>query len=340
MNGYGGSILRVNLSTGKIAKEPTPPELARDFIGGRGFGAYLLFKEVPQGADPLGPENKLIISSGPLSGLLIPGAGKCDFACKSPLTGGYASASLGGLFTAEVKYAGLDSIILEGASPKPVYLFIDDDKIELCDASSLWGKGAITVEKELKEKLGEEFQIVCVGPGAENGVLYAHINHDYGRQAGRGGVGTVMGAKKIKAIAIRGTKSIPVADMAAYRQAGMKLYDACKRSELLKPWQHWGTTMVVSWCDEIGALPTRNFAAGSFGRQDALRSRDTRANRHHRQGMLWLSVAVWQVQPDETVRHAGRRSRVRNHWHGRIEFGNFRCRRCRAGKLFVRRVGH
>jgi aldehyde:ferredoxin oxidoreductase len=264
MNGYGGSILRVNLSTGKIAKEPTPPELARDFIGGRGFGAYLLFKEVPQGADPLGPENKLIISSGPLSGLLIPGAGKCDFACKSPLTGGYASASLGGLFTAEVKYAGLDSIILEGASPKPVYLFIDDDKIELCDASSLWGKGAITVEKELKEKLGEEFQIVCVGPGAENGVLYAHINHDYGRQAGRGGVGTVMGAKKIKAIAIRGTKSIPVADMAAYRQAGMKLYDACKRSELLKPWQHWGTTMVVSWCDEIGALPTRNFAAGSF----------------------------------------------------------------------------
>ena len=97
MNGYGGNILRVNLTTGKITKEPTPPELARDFIGGRGFGAYFLFKEVPKGADPLGPENKLIVSSGPLSGLMIPGAGKCDFTCKSPLTGGYASASLGGI---------------------------------------------------------------------------------------------------------------------------------------------------------------------------------------------------------------------------------------------------
>ena len=264
MNGYGGHILRVNLSTGKITKSPTPEELARDYVGGRGFGAYFLYKEVPKGADPLGPDNKLIASSGPLSGLMIPGAGKCDFACKSPLTGGYASASLGGLFTAEIKYAGLDSIILEGASSKPVYLFIDDDKIELRDAAMLWGKGAITVETELKEKLGDEFQIACIGPAAENGVLYAHINHDFGRQAGRGGVGTVMGAKKIKAIAIRGTQSTPVADMAAYRKAGMALYKACKESEGLKPWQTLGTTMVVSWCDEIGALPTRNFSAGSF----------------------------------------------------------------------------
>ena len=264
MNGYGGHILRVNLSTGKISKEPTSPELARDYIGGRGFGAYFLYKEVPKGADPLGPENKLIVSTGPLAGLMIPGAGKCDFACKSPLTGGYASASMGGLFTAEIKYAGLDSIIVEGMSTKPVYLFIDDDKIELRDASSLWGKGSMTVEKELKDKLGEEFQIACIGPAAENGVLYAHINHDYGRQAGRGGVGTVMGAKKIKAIAIRGTKSVPVADMDAYRKAGMELYKACKDSDGLKPWQTYGTTMVVSWCDEIGALPTRNFSAGSF----------------------------------------------------------------------------
>jgi len=264
MNGYGGQILRVNLSTGKISREPTSPELARDFLGGRGFGAYFLYREVPKGADPLGPENKLIISSGPLSGLMIPGAGKCDFACKSPLTGGYAGASLGGMFTAEIKYAGLDSIILEGISPKPVYLFIDDDKIELRDASSLWGKGTFAVEKELKEQLGEEFQIACIGPGGENGVAYAHINHDYGRQAGRGGVGTVMGAKKLKAIAIRGTQPIPVADLNAYRQAGMALYDACKKSELLKPWINLGTTMVTSWCDEVGALPTRNFSAGSF----------------------------------------------------------------------------
>jgi len=264
LNGYGGNILRVNLSTGKITKQPTPPELARDFIGGRGFGAYFLFKEVPRYTDPLSPENKLIISSGPLSGLMIPGAGKCDFTTKSPLTNGYASSSLGGHFTAEIKYAGLDSIILEGASPEPVYLFIDNDKIELRDASHLWGKGTIAVEKELKEKLGEEFQIAVIGPGGENGVSFASINHDFGRQAGRGRAGTVMGVKKVKAIAIHGTKGILVADPEGYSKAGMALFKACKDAEGLKPWQSYGTTIVVSWCDEVGALPTRNFSAGSF----------------------------------------------------------------------------
>src|SRR4030042_2718411 len=113
MNGYGGSILRVDLTNGIITKEPTSAEMARDFVGGRGFGAYFLFKEVPQGADPLGPENKLIVSSGPFSGLLFPGAGKCDWTTKSPLTGGYASASLGGLFTQGLKSAGMAGIFLE-----------------------------------------------------------------------------------------------------------------------------------------------------------------------------------------------------------------------------------
>ena len=264
LNGYGGSILRVNLTTGKITKTPTPPELARDYVGGRGFGAYFLFKEVPKNADPLGPENKLIISSGPLAGLMVPGAGKCDWTTKSPLTGGYADASMGGHITAEIKYAGLDTIILEGISPKPVYLFINDNKIELRDASTLWGKGAIELEKELKEKFGEEYQIAVIGPGGENGVSFAAINHDYGRQAGRGGVGTVMGAKKLKAIVVHGTKSIPVADMPGYRKAGMALFKACKDADGLKEWQTYGTTVVVSWCDEVGALPTRNFSAGTF----------------------------------------------------------------------------
>ncbi len=264
MNGYGGSILRVNLTTGKISREPTSPELARDFIGGRGFGIYFLTKEVPVHADPLGPENKLIVSTGPLSGMLAPGGGKCDWTCKSPLTGGYADASMGGHFTAEMKYAGIDSMILEGQSSKPVYLFIDDGKVELRDASALWGKGAIDTEVELKKRYGEPFQIAAIGPGGENQVLYACINHDYGRQAGRGGVGAVMGSKKLKAIVLHGTSSVPVADPDAYRQAGMALYKACKSADNLKDWTRYGTTIVVSWCDEVGALPTRNFSAGSF----------------------------------------------------------------------------
>jgi aldehyde:ferredoxin oxidoreductase len=264
MNGYGGSILRVNLATGKITREPTSPELARDFIGGRGFGIFFLTKEVPVHADPLGPDNKLIVSTGPLSGMLAPGGGKCDWTCKSPLTGGYADASMGGHFTAEMKYAGVDSIILEGQSPKPVYLFIDDAKAELRDASGLWGKGAIDTEVELKKRYGEPFQVAAIGPGGENQVLYACINHDYGRQAGRGGVGAVMGSKKLKAIVLHGTGSVSVADPDAYRQAGMALYKACKSADNLKDWTRYGTTIVVSWCDEVGALPTRNFSAGSF----------------------------------------------------------------------------
>ena len=264
MNGYSGTILRVNLTTGSITRQPTPPKMVQDYIGGRGFGAYLLYTEVPAHADPLGPDNKLFISTGPFSGLMIPGAGKCDFTTKSPLTGGYAGASLGGLFTAEMKYAGIDSIILEGISPQPVYLFIDDSKVELRDASEYWGKGTIEVEVAFKKKFGEEFQIAVIGPGGENGVAYASINHDYGRQAGRGGVGTVMGIKKVKAIVLHGTGKINVADMDAYRKAGMALFKACKEADGLKPWQTYGTTGVTRWCDEVGAMPTRNFSAGSF----------------------------------------------------------------------------
>src|SRR5512139_2836225 len=264
MNGYGGTILRVNLTDGKITKESTPAQLARDFIGGRGFGINFLYKEVPKHADALGSENKLIISTGPLSGMLAPGGGKCDWTTKAPLTGGYASASMGGLFTAEMKYAGLDTIILEGISPKPVYLFIDNDKIQLQDAASLWGRGAIDVEVELKKKYGEEYQVAAIGPGGENQVLYACINHDFGRQAGRGGVGSVMGSKKVKAIVLHGTKSVTVADPENYRKAGMALYKACKDAEGLAEWSRYGTTVVTSWCNEVGALPTRNFSAGSF----------------------------------------------------------------------------
>jgi len=264
MNGYAGTILRVNLTNKTITKEPYPERAARDFLGGRGLGIYTLWTEVPRGADPLGPENKLIASSGPLSGLLVPGAGKMDWTCKSPLTGGYASASVGGMLSAELKYAGYDSIIFEGASDGPLYLFVDDDQVELRDASDVWGKGCITAEKVLKDRLGEEFQIATVGPGGENLVKYACIHHDWGRQAGRGGVGTVMGAKKLKAVAVRGTKGIPVADVKAFHQQSRKMFKACKDSKLWEAFQRYGTTIITSWCDEVGALPTRNFETGVF----------------------------------------------------------------------------
>ncbi len=264
MNGYAGTILRVNLSTGEVRKEPYPAQVAENLLGGRGLGIHILYTEVPQGVDPLSPENKLIASTGPLSGLLVPGAGKMDWTTKAPLTGGYASSSVGGHLTAELKYAGYDAIIFEGAAERPVYLYIDDDTVELRDASDLWGKGSITVEKMLKDRLGEEFQIATIGPAGENLVKYACITHDFGRQAGRGGVGAVMGAKKVKAVAVRGTRAISVADPERFWELSRSMYRACKEAEALEAWQRYGTPMVTSWCDEVGALPTRNFQQGVF----------------------------------------------------------------------------
>jgi len=264
MYGYGGKILRVNLTNQTVQKEPTPSDVAREYLGGRGLSAYLLYTEVPKGADPLGLENKLFVFTGPLSGTMFPGAGKMDFTTKSPLTGGYASASMGGILTAELKCAGYDGIIVEGASDKPVYLYVEDDRVELRDASPYWGMGSFTLEKELKDRLGEEFQIATIGPAGENLVRYACINHDFGRQAGRGGVGTVMGAKKLKAIAVRGTGHIPIADPAEFARVSNELFRACKEAEAHQAWVRYGTMIVTEWCDQNGTLPTRNFQTGAF----------------------------------------------------------------------------
>ena len=151
MNGYGGSILRVDLTNGTWKKEPTPPELARDWLGGRGFGAYLLYKEVPKGADPLGPENKLFISTGPFSGMLIPGGGKCDWTTKSPLTGGYADASMGGHFTAEMKYAGLDTSFSKASARSPSIFSSTTTRSNSATPLTCGAKAPFEVEKDSRK---------------------------------------------------------------------------------------------------------------------------------------------------------------------------------------------
>jgi aldehyde:ferredoxin oxidoreductase len=264
MNGYGGSVLRVNLNKGTIEKKPLDEELARNFIGGRGFASYTLFTELEKGIDPLGEKNKLLMISGPLSGMFAPGGGKCTFSAKSPLTGGYADSNVGGYLSAEMKYAGIDMITLEGKADKPSYLFIDDDTIELRDASKYWGKGTIAAEKELKKELGDDFQIATIGPAGENQVRVACINHDWGREAGRTGLGAVMGSKNIKAIAIRGTNSVDVADYKTYQSTAHKMFTFIKKAPNLKNWNTYGTTIIVRWCNEVGAFPTRNFSTGTF----------------------------------------------------------------------------
>ncbi len=263
VDGYQ-KMIRVNLTSGKITIKDIDKKFAKDYIGGRGFTAKILYDEV-KNVDPLGPDNKVSIASGPLSGIFAPGGGKTHFSAKSPLTGGFGDSNMGGLFSAEMRMAGYDLFVIEGASKKPVYLFIENDKVEIRDASHIWGKGCITAELEMKKELGEEFQIADIGPAGEKLVKIACIGHDYGRQAGRVGIGAVMGSKKLKAVAVHGTKDIPVADIKELVKVSGKMYDDCQKSPAFKPWQKFGTSQVVKWSSEvIEALPTRNFQQGKF----------------------------------------------------------------------------
>ncbi len=163
--GYAGQLLRVDLSEGLISKEPLPERLVRDYIGGRGFCARLLWEEVPQGADPLGPDNRVVVASGPLAGIFMPAGGKVEMAAKSPATGGYGDSNMGGHLAAEMKYAGYDVIVFQGKAASPVFLYVDDERAELRDASDLWGQGALTAEKLLKDRLGRDFQIATIAAG-------------------------------------------------------------------------------------------------------------------------------------------------------------------------------
>jgi aldehyde:ferredoxin oxidoreductase len=264
MFGYAGKIIRVNLTEREIEKETLNSQLAEEWLGGRGFIAKILYDELPRGGSPLGPENKLVIATGPLSGVFWPSAAKVVFGTKSPLTEGYCDSNLGGFFMAELKYAGYDMIILEGISHNPVYLYIDDDKIEIRDAGPYWGKGALSAEKMLKAELGECFQIATIGPAGENLVKYANINHDFGRQAGRGGMGAIMGSKRLKAIAVRGTGDIPIQDPDQLIYITKAALSHITSQPYFSRFRLYGTTDITDWCQEMGLLPTRNFTSGQF----------------------------------------------------------------------------
>ncbi len=270
MYGYAGSILRINLSTGAIATAPLDETLADRFIGGRGFVAKLLFDELPRGIDPYGEKNLFIAATGPLSGHLLPASGKTHFGTKSPATGGYADSNMGGHFGPALKYAGYDVLILTGCAPVPSYLFIDDGRVEIRPADAYWGQGALSCEKNLKTDLGEDFQILTIGPAGEKKVRYACLSHDFGRQAGRSGVGAVLGSKRIKAIAVRGTGCLPVFDLQKAFAAGKAAYRKVSAKPGFTEWTPEGTAGITNWCNEVGVFPTRNFQTSFSDHYEAI----------------------------------------------------------------------
>ncbi len=265
IKGYAGTILRVNLTTKNITKEDLDPVLARDYLGGRGFTARTLWNELKPGIDPLSPDNILICSTGILTGHKLVAGNRTIFSCKSPLTGGYADSMMGGYFSPELKFAGYDMIIFTGASETPVYLYINNKTVELRDASEYWGKGTIETEKMLKQQVGERFQIASVGPAAENGVKFACITHNEGRNAGRMGCGTVMGQKKLKAIAIRGTnRNLDVANPDKLKELRSAAVKEIRAGSIFPTFKKYGTTFIIPWTNEVGIFPNRNFQYGDY----------------------------------------------------------------------------
>ena len=225
---YGGAILRVDLSTGSIEKQPTTA-YADKWLGGRGFNTRVLYKELEPGIDALSPENVLIFSVGPLTGSMFPGSGRVEVAAKSPVTGIQGMSNMGGYWGPELKYAGYDSIIVKGKAPKPVYIAINNDSIEIKDASHIWGVDTYKTQDALQEELGDpEVEVVCIGPGSENLVAYGSIQTRMGNAAGRTGMGTVMGSKNLKAIAVRGTKGVSVADPDRFLEICLKALEVQK----------------------------------------------------------------------------------------------------------------
>jgi aldehyde:ferredoxin oxidoreductase len=265
--GWQRKVLRVDLTAGTCKSEPLNMDWAKAFLGQRGLATKYMVEEVDPKVDPLSPENKLIFATGPLTGTMASTGGRYSVITKGPLTGVIACSNSGGYWGAELKMAGWDMIILEGRSPKPVYLHIENDDAELLDAADLWGKTTWETEPALKRKHQDPLlRVSCIGRAGENQVLYAAVINDLHRAAGRSGVGAVMGSKNLKAIAVRGTKGVagikdPMGFMRATTAAKQVLADNAVTSQGLPK---FGTQVLMNVINEVGALPTRNHREVQF----------------------------------------------------------------------------
>jgi aldehyde:ferredoxin oxidoreductase len=275
MHGYAGRWLRVDLGSGNSWTEPLDDSRARRYLGGRGMGARLLLDEVPQGCDPLGPENRLVFAMGPLAGTFAPGAGRFVVLGKSPATDGFGEAYTGGFVAHELKYAGYDGIVVQGRAAEMVYLAILDDRVEIRPAGHLAGRATLETEAAIKQELGDgESRIISIGLAGERQVRYACVMNDTDRAAGRTGLGAVMGAKNLKAVAIRGTGRVTLADPKAFRDFALADLAKIRRH----PWLGdspggagaLGTAGGVEDLSSAGILPTRNWETGTWEYADRI----------------------------------------------------------------------
>lgn len=272
MNGWRGTILRVDLTAGQVTAQPLDPAMAKAYVGGRGFGIHTLLAELDPRCDPLGPENLMVMAAGPLTGTKAPTGARYMVMTKSPLTGAVTCSNSGGEFPAALKRAGIDMLVFAGRSAEPVYLWIDDGRAELRPAAHLWGRNTHETDAALRLETHPEARTACIGPAGERGVLFASIMNDKDRAAGRSGVGAVMGAKRLKAVAVRGTSPVPLHDEAAFKEL-VKTYNRKFLDSLQgKPpgLRTYGTAATIAGTQTVGALPTRNFQQGTFEGWEAI----------------------------------------------------------------------
>ena len=260
MLGYTNQVLRINLTDKTSSVEPLNMDWAEKYVGSKGLSIKYLYEELKPGVDPLGPDNKLLFTTGPVTGTPVPCSGKLSISGKSPATGTICDCSIGGHTSLKIKYAGYDMIILEGVLDKPGYIVIEDDKITFEDAGDLWGIGSHEAEKKLSDKYGHDFGYLSIGPAGENKVPMSCINSDYYRQAGRGGMGAVMGSKNVKALAIKGTGAVKVPDVIKATDRIVELLQTDTLQEDNTYVFETGTTAFLEACNDGGILPFKNFS--------------------------------------------------------------------------------
>jgi aldehyde:ferredoxin oxidoreductase len=264
---WTGNVLRVNLTSGELTKEPLKREWARDYLGQRGLASKYLCEEVDPRVDPLAPENKLIMTTGPLTGTMASTGGRYSVVTKGPLTGAIACSNSGGFIGAELKMAGWDMVIFEGRSPNPVYLYIENERAELLPADDVWGRSVWETDEILHRTHQDPLiRIACIGRAAESGCLYAGVVNDLHRAAGRSGVGTVMASKNLKALVCRGTRGVgnikdPMRFLQATEEAKKVLTESAVTGQGLPK---YGTQVLMNVINEVGAMPTRNMREVQF----------------------------------------------------------------------------
>ena len=288
---WAKNVLRVNLTSGTCTNEPLNMEWAEKYLGQRGLATKYLSEEIDPKVDPLSPDNKMIMTTGPLTGTNASTAGRYSVVTKGALTGAIACSNSGGFFGNEMKNAGYDMIIFEGRADKPVYLFIENDDVQLIDASAYWGDTVWNTEEGIKAKHGDPLiRVASIGVSGEKGCKYACIVNDMDRAAGRSGVGTVMGSKNLKAVAIRGTKGVRIDVLNGNAVTGQGL-------------PAFGTQVLMNVINETGALPTRNHRETQFeGANDIsaeamaeVRSSDGKSNLVNTQACFGCTIACGRV---------------------------------------------